>query len=359
MSSKRRPEKSYLEAKEAAQRLAFGPLAFQAIRILSARGILTTLHEAGDEGRTLPELEQTSGLTRYALEVLLESALVSDVVELLDLSAPDAYRLSKTGYFFVRDAMTRVNVDFVHEVCYRAMSHLEQSLLEQRPAGLRELGPWPTVYEGLAELAPAARKAWFAFDHFYSDGVFHHALPIIFDRSRSKVLDVGGNTGRFAHAVLQHSPTARVTIVDLPGQLRSAEANLTGAEGNERVSYVARNVLDASQELPQAHDVIWMSQFLDCFSEVQIVSILERARRSIALGGELFILETFWDRTAVEAARYVVAQTSLYFSAVANGNSKMYHSRRFLELIAQAGWRVTELHDGLGSAHTLVRCVVS
>lgn len=38
------------------------------------------------------------------------------------------------------------------------------------PAGLAEHGPWRTVYEGLSALPSDVKEAWFAFDHFYSDG---------------------------------------------------------------------------------------------------------------------------------------------------------------------------------------------
>jgi hypothetical protein len=35
--------------------------------------------------------------------------------------------------------------------------------------------------------------------------------------------------------------------------------------------------LDESKSLPENHDAIGMSQFLDCFSEKEIISILKRA----------------------------------------------------------------------------------
>ena len=46
--------------------------------------------------------------------------------------------------------------------------------------------------------------------------------------------------------------------------------------------------------------------------------------------------------------------TSVYFTVMANGNSKMYHSDDMIRLIADAGLRVAEVHDGLGQGHTIL-----
>jgi len=41
----------------------------------------------------------------------------------------------------------------------------------------------------------------------------------------------------------------------------------------------------------------------------------------------VFILETSWDQREHELARFCVIGTSLYFACIANGNSRMYHSK--------------------------------
>ena len=59
----------------------------------------------------------------------------------------------------LRDPMTRVNMDVMHEVCYRGFFHLEQAVKEGKPAGLKILGNWGTFYEGLSSLSPTARDS--------------------------------------------------------------------------------------------------------------------------------------------------------------------------------------------------------
>ena len=70
----------------------------------------------------------------------------------------------------------------------------------------------------------------------------------------------------------------------------------------------------------------------------------------------LFILELFWDRQKYEASSYSLNATSLYFTCIANGNSRMYHSGDFIELISRAGLEVESISDGLGVSHTLLKC---
>ena len=58
--------------------------------------------------------------------------------------------------------MTRVNMDVVHDICYRGLFDLDKSIKEGKPAGLKTLGDWKTFYEGLSSLPPqsAAKAGW-------------------------------------------------------------------------------------------------------------------------------------------------------------------------------------------------------
>ena len=101
---------------------------------------------------------------------------------------------------------------------------------------------------------------------------------------------------------------------------------------------------------------IWMSQFLDCFSEEEVTSILTRAARSMSGESRLYIMETFWNRQKFDTAAYCLTQISLYFTAMANGNSKMYHSDDMERCIKAAGLEVEKIDDHLGMGHSIVQC---
>jgi hypothetical protein len=99
-----------------------------------------------------------------------------------------------------------------------------------------------------------------------------------------------------------------------------------------------------------------MSQFLDCFSENEIVSILRRAARALPDRGLVYILELFWDRQPNETAAFCLQQTSLYFSCIANGNSQMYQSADMMRCIRESGLELLDERDGVGLYHTLLKC---
>lgn len=347
-----RDEQSAFDAKCEAQRIAFGPVVFQACRVLRHSGILELVQRSGEAGLALAEIVAGSGLPRYGVKVLMESGLG---IGLFCLNH-GRFTITKLGYFILRDPMTRVNMDVIHEICYRGLFHLEEAVTEEKPAGLQTHGDWKTFYEGLSSLPPQAQKSWFSFDHFYSDQAFPAALPLVFADKPRRILDVGGNTGRWARQCLQHDAEVRVTVADLPRQLEFARSSLQKHGCAGRVDFYPVDMLDEQQALPAGHDVIWMSQFLDCFSEAQIVSILLRAKAALPPGGSLHILELFWDRQPNKTAAFCLQQTSLYFTTIANGNSQMYHSADLLRCLAEAGWKVTEQRDEVGQFHTWLKC---
>ena len=345
---------SALEAMSAAQQLAFAPLAFQATAVMRDRGVLAALAKAAPGGLGIDEVASSTGLSIYASRVLLEAGLGLRIVWRKD----ERFHLGKLGLFLLEDEMTRVNFDFSRDVCYQAAAHLDQSLTEGRPAGLKELGPWATIYEGLSVLPEPARKSWYDFDHFHSDQAFPAACDRLAADPPASLLDVGCNTGKWARMCLTRLPDCEIGLADLPIQLDVARANLREAGWPERVRCHPTNLLDPQAKLPGGYQVIWMSQLLDCFSEDQIVAILVKVREALPPGGRLWILELFWDRQRFEAAAFSLQQTSLYFTCIANGNSQMYDSKVFLALLPRAGLAATRITDGLGGLHTLVECGV-
>jgi SAM-dependent methyltransferase len=340
-----------LEALERAQWIAFAPFVFQAACVLRDRGILLAI-EASEDGLTLEEIASAVQLPIYGVRVLVEAGLGIGLLSRVE----DRHRLTKTGLFVQHDPMTRANMDFTRDVNYLGLAHLDEAIASGRPEGLRVFGDWPTIYRGLAELPEQVRKSWFAFDHHYSDGAFGSAANVVFRRRPRRLLDIGGNTGRWAITCLRQDPELEVTIVDLPGQLRNAEQQLAAHDLLARTTLHETDLLDESAVLPTGFDAIWISQFLDCFSEAQIVSILRRCRAALAPEGRIYILEPFWDRQRFTAASFCLQMTSLYFTALANGNSQMYHSEVFLACVAAAELEIEEQHDQLGVSHTLLIC---
>ena len=343
------------EAQRLAEFIAFSPVVFQISRLMVKLGVLDLLRNA-DNGMTQEEIAAKTGLSLYAVKVLTEASLSIGTV-IVDAET-NRFHLAKTGWFLLNDPATKVNLDFNHDVNYMGMFRLEEALKEGIPAGLKHFGDWPTIYEGLSSLPADVQKSWFAFDHFYSDSSFEEALKIVFADSPQTLLDVGGNTGRWALRCVGYNADVNVTVVDLPQQLEMMKAYTQGKNGAERIDGYGMNLLDDSQQLPtdRHYDGIRMSQFLDYYNEEQVTSILRRAARIMDADTRLYIMETVWDRQRFEPAAFCLTMTSVYFTAMANGNSKMFNTDDLVRLIGNAGMEVEQTYDCLGQAHTILKC---
>ena len=340
-----------LDAQRLAHEIAFGPIVFQVSRLMIKFGILQLLADSKN-GLTLEEIVEKTKLSRYAAQVLLESSLTIGTVHCKE----DRFEASKAAWFLLNDSAVKVNMNFNHDVNYLGWFNLEEALLNGKPEGLKVFGEWDTIYEGLSSLPEQVQDSWFGFDHFYSDSSFEEALKIVFDNQPKTLLDVGGNTGRWALRCVDYNSDIKVTIMDLPQQLELMKAQTAEKNGAERIFGHGVNLLDKKVPFPTGFNAIWMSQFLDCFSEEEVTSILTRAAASMEEDSQLFIMETFWDRQRFETAAYCLTQISLYFTALANGNSKMYHSDDMIRCVNAAGLSVTEIHDGLGQGHSILVC---
>ncbi|MEZ4359276.1 MAG: class I SAM-dependent methyltransferase [Kofleriaceae bacterium] len=331
--------------------LAFSPLFFQAAMAARDLGVLSAVHQAKDAGLTPVAVAERAGVSRYAARVLLEGCLALQLVDLRE----GCYRITTAGHLWLFDEMTKVNANFVQDICYAGAARLQDSLREGRPAGLEHLGGWSTIYAGLTELPADKQKSWFDFDHFYSDGAFPAAFPLVFRERPAKVLDVGGNTGKWALHCLRNDADVEITVLDHPGQLERLRENVRAAGHDRRLHTLALDLLDHHRAFPHGFDVVWMSQFLDCFAERDIAQLLARGKAALAPSGRLCILEAFWDRQPNDVAELCLQGTSLYFSCMANGEGRMYHSQDFLELLAEAGLRVVS-DEAVGTYHTLLTC---
>lgn len=339
------------EAQRMAHLIAYAPVVFQVTRLMHKFGIFSLLRD-NDNGLTIEEVARKTGLSRYAAQVLLESSLTTGTVLLKE----GCFHLSKVGWFFLTDPMVEVNMNFNHDVNYWGLHSLEEALLSGKPEGLKVFGDWPTIYEGLSSLPEQVQQSWFRFDHFYSDNAFRQALEVVFAHSPGTLLDVGGNTGRWSLQCVHHSPDVEVTIMDLPQQISLMESQTAGLPGADRIHGYPADLLNPATTFPGPFDAIWMSQFLDCFSEEQVFSIISRAAQSMTEHTRLFVMETFWDRQQFETSAFCLAQTSVYFTVMANGNSKMYYSEDMIRIIQQAGLKINKIHDCIGLGHSILEC---
>ena len=87
-------------------------------------GILSEIENSGSTGLTIAEIAEKVKLPLYGVRVLLESGLSMGLVLVND----HKYTLAKTGYFILHDPLTKVNMDFVHDVNYKGLFALDKSI---------------------------------------------------------------------------------------------------------------------------------------------------------------------------------------------------------------------------------------
>jgi ubiquinone/menaquinone biosynthesis C-methylase UbiE len=346
-------ELSALDAKYEAQKIAFGPIYFQDVMAMLELGVLELIGKHRN-GISLEQLREKSEVSEYGIELLVEAAETIDVIR---KNEAGLYSITKIGFYLLKDEMTRVNLNYMKYVCYKGADFMKESIVEGKPLGLKTLGDWPTLYEGLSQFPEKVKTAWFDFDHYYSDDAFPYALEIVFREKPRRIFDVGGNTGKWAMACCDYNEDVNVTILDLPGQLNVARENAAARQLLERIGFHQINLLDARQLIPQGADAIWMSQFLDCFSKSEILQILKNAHQAAGPDTILYIMEPFFDNQNYDAAKYSLVATSLYFTIMANGNSKMYSVEVMESLVKEAGFVVEEVFPLIGdSYHTILKC---
>ena len=339
-----------LDAQYEAQKIAFAPIIFQVARTMRDLKLLELLSKNKD-GLSYEELANKSNLTKYAVQVLCETALSANIVSIKD----EKVFLTKIGFFINSDEMTNANMNYNHHVNYLGLFNLEESIKNQKAEGLKVFGDWETIYPALSTLPPKVKDSWFEFDHLYSDSGFPNAIKILKNLKPKNILDIGGNTGKFATLFAKENPEIDITIMDLPQQIKLAKQTIY--ENNiTNISTYEGNILLDETSVPKGFDIVWMSQFLDCFKEEQIVYILNKVRNSIDENGEICIMEPFWDRQNNETAAFCVINTSPYFTAMANGYSKMFKYTDFEKLLIQSGLNVVELIDDIGLCQTIIRC---
>lgn len=339
-------KKCVISALTDAQKIAFAPLTFQAVSAMLELGLLKQIDSRPE---CIYVLKEELNLSEYTVSTLLEVAEASGIVN----SNDGIYSITPLGQAFLYDEMTRVNFNFVKDVCYKGAEKLTKSFITGEPKGLKAMfGDAATIYPYLSKLPQDMKNSWFEFDHYYSDNCFDIVYKII--TPVSQIFDIGANTGKFEKVCRKYNKDINLTLIDLPQNIEVIrnDPELAGCK------FHAANILEEADNLPEISGAVVMSQFLDCFSPQQIKFILEKVAKTALDDTKIYILEPFIDRQKFEGAKLSLVHTSLYFTCMANGCSKMYSFREMETIIKDAGLKVNAVYDALGAHdYTLLECV--
>ena len=105
------------------------------------------------------------------------------------------------------------------------------------------------------------------------------------------LLDVGGGTGIYSIACLQHNPRLRAVVLDRPEVLKVA-AEMAQAHGvGERLQCQAADMF--RDPLPSGADAILLSNILHDWDVADCAALVNKCAGALARGGRLFIHDVF------------------------------------------------------------------
>ncbi len=356
----RKNKASKVEVLTEAQKIAFAPMTFQTLAALIDFNILQAVSETP---MTREQVMEKCNLPKYTVFTLFDAALCAGI---LQKDEDGLYSAAPLGEAFLFDPMTKANFNFVKDVCYLGAHELKESFEKNAPAGLQKHHiNSKTIYEVLPQLPDKMLKSWYEFDHYYSDDCFGEVLKIMFNPRPAKVFDIGGNTGKFERACLAFDSECEVNMIDLPPNIEVARAKFEHEKADfNRLKFYALDILKQENNLPDmtaqsdSPAIVLMSQFLDCFSEEQILRILNKVGERINEHTRVYILEPFIDNQFFAGAAYALSHISLYFTCMANGCSKMYNEADMKDIIKNSNLKVSKAYYNIGKYdYTLLECV--
>lgn len=149
-------------------------------------------------------------------------------------------------------------------------------------------------------------------------------------QTAGRVIDVGGNTGALAEALVAAHAHLHVTVLDLDGIAAEAGRRLARSPHSDRLAAVPGSFFDP---LPRGADVYVLSAILGDWDDDAAVRILTRAAEAIADGGRLLLADA---HVPLETSR-----SELYLRCMMPAPARS--PERLLELAERAGlspaWR--------------------
>lgn len=146
--------------------------------------------------------------------------------------------------------------------------------------------------------------------------------------SVTRVIDIGGNTGALAEALVAAHPHLHVTVLDLEGIAAEAGRRLARSPHSDRLAAAAGSFFDP---LPRGADVYTLSAILGDWDDEDAVRILRRAAEAIAGGGTLLLADA---HVPLETSR-----SELYLRCMMPAPTRT--TDRLVELAEQAGLVLT------------------
>jgi ubiquinone/menaquinone biosynthesis C-methylase UbiE len=159
--------------------------------------------------------------------------------------------------------------------------------------------------------------------------------PFLLDRSRGKLLDLGGGHSLYSIALIRAVPGMEAVVFDLPDVIEGAAAPLASSHECKNIRFIKGDFMKDS--LGHGYDAVLACNVLHR-PRLQLQLILNKIHRSMKTGGILAVKETHVDDPLKN--RFVT-----FFSlilSVYGSEEKVFPTAKFHDIIEKAGFRVLE-----------------
>jgi ubiquinone/menaquinone biosynthesis C-methylase UbiE len=176
------------------------------------------------------------------------------------------------------------------------------------------------------------------------------ALPNAYEFGRHRrVLDVGGGTGSFLLAILQHHKNLTGTLFELPGACAVARQRLAKTPEASRINIVEGDFF--KDPLPDGHDVLVVANTVHVLSAAHNIELMKSMRAQVQQDARLLIADLWTDPTYTDPPAAPLMSGEFL---VISGEGQAYSEQDADEWLRQTGWRKIERKPLAGPASLIV-----
>jgi cyclopropane fatty-acyl-phospholipid synthase-like methyltransferase len=141
----------------------------------------------------------------------------------------------------------------------------------------------------VSEAALAATKPWVDYVTALSLTETRHVLPAIDLGGARRLLEIGGNTGVLAEALLERDPGLTATVLDLPAVCALGRQRMAGQPAEQRLHFVGSDA--RRQPWPAPVEAVLFKSVLHDWPEAEARRFLTNAAACLPPGGRIIICE--------------------------------------------------------------------
>lgn len=307
---------------------------FMASKHLYVANEVGLFEQLADGPITLDELSTRTGVPRRTIRILADAMVALGFVD----REGDRYQNGPVAATFLSGrtpADLRPFLRFWNRISYPSWIQLEESIRTGR-AGVGHLS---------AELVK-----------IFSEGVESIsagtalALATTYDfRRHQRVLDLGGGTGSFLLAVLNHYPHLETALFEQPDVVVVARQHLAASPAGKQVKVIEGDFF--TDPLPEGYDTVLLVNVVHLFSPDHNLALLQRTRERVPSGARLLLVD-FWtdpSHTQPTFAALLAGEFQMF-----TGEGDVYSEQEVRVWLQQTGWRALERKPLAGPASLIV-----